>query len=262
MLMTLVICLFATADGVTLYQQRDFSAAESELRRSLAAQPSDAKSRLYLARTLVNLGRIPEALEEISRALAGQTDSEIVFEAGRIVRGMAEERFADLERIAPDSAAVHELAAYHLEQQGKLPEALQEYRAAIAKEPGRPGLHYEAGNILWRMREVDAATAELQAELARTPHHGLANLRLGQVFLNRNKVAEAVVCPSTPSMPCPSPLKRGANWERDTAAWAARPTRGSSGRRLPVRVRMTIRCIISWGIFTGSWATATGRDGN
>jgi tetratricopeptide (TPR) repeat protein len=193
MLITLVICLFATADGVKLYQQRDFSAAESEFRRKLAAQPSDAKSRLYLARTLLKLGRIPEALEEISRALAKQKDPDIVFEAGRIVREMAGERFADLERIAPESAAVHELAARHLEQQGKLAEALQEYRTAIGKDPARPGLHYEAGNILWRMREVDTAVAELQAELARTPHHGLANLRLGQVFLNRSQAAEAVV---------------------------------------------------------------------
>ena len=193
MLMPIVICLFASADGVKLYQQRQFEAAESELRRSLAAQPADAQSRLYLARTLVKLGRVPEALAEITRALAGQTDPEILFEAGSIVRDMAEQRFADLERLAPDSAAVHELAARHLEQQGKLPEALQEYRAAMAKEPGRPGLHYEAGNILWRMRELDAATEELQAEVARTPHHGMANLRLGQVFLNRNQATQAVV---------------------------------------------------------------------
>ncbi len=193
MLMPLAILLFAAADGVKLYQQRQFAAAESELRRTLSTQPWDAQSRLYLARTLVELGRIPEALAEIDRALAGQPDPEIQFQAGSIVRDLAEQRFADLERLAPDSAAVRELTARHFEQQGKLPEALREYRAAIAKEPGRPGLHYEAGNILWRMRELDAATEELQAELTRTPHHGMANLRLGQVFLNRNQAPQAVV---------------------------------------------------------------------
>jgi protein O-GlcNAc transferase len=192
MLMALVVCFLAAADGVTLYQQRQFAAAESELRRRLAAQPGDAQSRLYLARTLVELGRVPEALAEINRALTGQADPEIRFQAGSIVRDLAEQRFADLERLAPDSAAARELAARHFERQGKLPEALREYRAAIAKEPGQPGLHYEAGNILWRMRELDTATDELQAELARTPHHGMANLRLGQILLTRNQAGQAV----------------------------------------------------------------------
>src|SRR5712692_547677 len=192
MLLALAMFFFAAADGVKLYQQRQFAAAETELRRLLAIQPEDAQSRLYLARTLVELGRVPEALMEINRALAGQADPEIQFQAGSIVRDLAEQRFARLERLMPDSAAVRELAARHFEQQGRLPEALREYRAANAKEPGRLGLHYEAGNILWRMRQLDAATEELQAELARSPHHGMANQRLGQVFLASNQAAQAV----------------------------------------------------------------------
>lgn len=187
----LVICFLAFADGVNLYQQRQFAAAESEFRRMLSVQPGDARTRLYLARTLVEMGRVPEALAEIDRALAAQTDPEIQFQAGSIVRELAERRFADLERLAPDSAAVRELAGRQFEQQGRLPEALREYRSAIVKEPARPGLHFEAGNILWRMRELDAAAEELKAELARTPRHGMANLRLGQVFLVQNQAALA-----------------------------------------------------------------------
>lgn len=192
MLLALAMFVFAAADGVNLYQQRQFTAAESEFRRILAIRPADAQSRLYLARTLIELGRVPEALVEVDRALSAQTDPEIQFQAGSIVRDLAERRFADLQRLAPDSAAVRELAARHFEERGSLPEALREYRAAIAKEPGRPGLHYEAGNILWRMRQLEAATEELQTELARSPHHGMANLRLGQVHLAGNDAARAV----------------------------------------------------------------------
>jgi len=192
MLLALAVLFFAAADGVALYRHRQFAAAEAELRRVLATKPGDAQSRLYLARTLLELGRVPEALAEIDRALAGQTDPEIQFEAGNIVRDLAEQRFADLKRLAPDSAAVRELDARHYEQQGNLPEALREYRAAIAREPGRPGLHYEVGNILWRMRQLEAAGEELQAELARSPRHGMANLRLGQVFVAGNETTKAV----------------------------------------------------------------------
>src|SRR5215475_14323075 len=111
MIAALAVLFFAAADGISLFQQRQFAAAEAELRRVLAVQPGDAKSRIYLARTLVELGRVPEALAEIDRALAGQKDPEIQFQAGSIMRDLAERRFAELERLAPDSAAVHELAA-------------------------------------------------------------------------------------------------------------------------------------------------------
>jgi protein O-GlcNAc transferase len=191
MLAILLICLLAELDGVKLYHQRQFEAAASELSRVLAAHPGDARTRLYLARTLIELGRIPEALAEMDRALAADPDPEIQFQAGKILRGLAERRFADLERLAPESAAVRELAGRQFELQGKLPEALREYRAAIAKQPARPGLHFEAGNILWRMRELDAAAGEMRTELAQTPHHGMANLRLGQILLARDEADRA-----------------------------------------------------------------------
>src|SRR5262245_33277633 len=106
----LVMFFLAFADGPSLYQQRQFAAAESEFRRILALRPRDAHIRLYLARTLVEMGRFAEALAEIDRVLTAQADPEIQFQAGSIVRELAERRFADLERVAPDSAAVRELA--------------------------------------------------------------------------------------------------------------------------------------------------------
>ena len=39
---------------------------------------------------------------------------------------------------------------------GDLVEALREYRAAAALDSRRPGVHYLIGNILWKMRELDA----------------------------------------------------------------------------------------------------------
>jgi predicted Zn-dependent protease len=191
MALTSLLMMMALLDGEKLYQQRNFAAAEVELRRTLARHPADSRSRLLLARTLVELNRVPEALVEIERTLTS-ADSETRFRAGEIARELAGRRFADLQRLAPNSAAVHELAGRQFESLGKLPEALREYRMAIAGEPSRPGLHFDAGNVLWRMRDLDAAETELRAELARTPHHGLANLRLGQVLMARSDEQSAV----------------------------------------------------------------------
>jgi len=194
---TAALCLafFAPADlssGIALYRGRQFVAAEEEFRRLLAKNPKDTAARLHLARTLIELERVPEALAEIERALSGPEDPEVRFQAGRIVRELAERRLAELDRLAPGSAPLHELAGKQFEQKGWLAEALKEYRAAAALDPARPGIHYLIGNILWRSRELDAAELELRAELARTPHHALASLRLGQILMNRDDNAAAL----------------------------------------------------------------------
>lgn len=185
------LALWLAADGISLYQARQFPQAEQALRRTLAANPKDTQSRLYLVRTLVELDRFPEAVEELDRALAAQ-DPETRFQAGQILRDLAERRLAALERISPDSAAVRELSARQAELEGRLADALREYRAAMAKEPQRPGSHYGAGNLLWRMRELDAAASELNAELALNPNHGMANLRLGQILVARDELEQAL----------------------------------------------------------------------
>lgn len=185
----------AAADAgraIALYRQRQFEPAVRELRAVLGSNPRDLTARLCLARTLIELQRIPEALTELEKALEESTDPEVSFQAGQILRELAERRFAALEQTAPDSGALRELAARRLEMNGDLAAALMQYRAAAALEPGRPGIHYLLGNVMWRMRDLDAAEAELRAELASSPHHAMASLRLGQILVVRNREADAV----------------------------------------------------------------------
>jgi tetratricopeptide (TPR) repeat protein len=191
----IIFALMAASDssrGIALYHQQKFEAAEAEFKRVLVRSPKDSTARLYLARTLVELQRVPEALAEVERALTGKADPETLFQAGRIVRELAERRFAELERIAPNSASLRELAGGRSEMKGDLVESLREYRAAAALEPRRPGVHYLIGNILWKMRELDAAAEPLKTELASSPHHAMANLRLGQVLVARGEEGAAV----------------------------------------------------------------------
>lgn len=195
--MTAVVLLLlaATVDssrGIEMYQQQKFAAAEQELRRVLAKNPKDGAAQLYLIRTLLQLDRIPEALANLEAALDGHQDPELQFQAGRILRELAERRFAQLQAAAPGSAAVREFAGRRLEMNGDFAGALKEYKAAAARDPHRPGIHYLIGNILWRMRETDAAAEELKLEIAATPHHGMANLRMGQVLAARSEDEPAI----------------------------------------------------------------------
>jgi Flp pilus assembly protein TadD len=96
-------------------------------------------------------------------------------------------RAEQLQRVAPDSAAAHELLGKSLEAQGKLNEALAEYRKALEKGPTTPGLHFLAGNLEWKLKNLDAAEAELLDELKLDPHHAMANLRMGQIVLETQR---------------------------------------------------------------------------
>jgi tetratricopeptide (TPR) repeat protein len=178
--------------GIKLYMDRQFRPAERVFRAALARNKNDSRAHLYLIRSLIGLGRNAEGLVELDRLLGTAKDPEVRFQAGKILRSLAEQRFTELERVAPNSAAVKELLGARFERTGDLEQALKHYREAAALDPKRPGVHYRAGNIQWRMRDLDGASAELRAELASNPHHGLANLRLGQILLAGDEHLQAI----------------------------------------------------------------------
>lgn len=178
--------------GVRLYEARKFGEAEKAFRESIKKRPQDPSLRLYLARTLIELNRIPEALAELERAVEVQPSPEIEVDVGRLLRSLAEKRFRDLSQSDAGQAGIHEIAGRRLEYEGHFDPALIRYREALRLEPDRPGLRYAIGGLLWKMKEFAEAENHLRAELERTPEHGMANFRLGQVLMDTNREADAV----------------------------------------------------------------------
>ena len=174
------------------FRNRDFVAAEVVLRSLLAADPADSRARILLAQTLLELNRCAEAMAELDRALAQTPSPEVKFQIGQIARQLAEQRFAALQELAPKSAALLELLGRQQELRGRFAEASEQYRAAAALNPDRPGIHYWLGNALWRLRRLEEAKTALERELRTTPHHAMANLRLGQVLIAMDDAPRAV----------------------------------------------------------------------
>jgi tetratricopeptide (TPR) repeat protein len=193
-LLTLVVVLVAAADpaGLAAWREARFIEAERAFRGALRRRPADRITRIWLARTLLELNRGSEALAQIRQALAEPVTPEVRLEAGRLLRELAERRLRQLQSAAPQSPATLELAGERAEWAGNLDEALSNYRAAAATDAQRPGVHYRIGNILWLKRDTDAALAELQAELALTARHGMANLRTAQIHLHLDRASEAI----------------------------------------------------------------------
>ncbi len=179
--------------GIELYRARQFSLAEENLSQALRLEPRNARARIYLARTLVQTAKAPQALRELRILLdSPQEDPQAAFQAARLLQELAGSRFARIQRIAPDSAETHELLGRHYEAQGRLQEALAEYRQAVERNPSGPGLHFLVGNIHWKNLSFDAALPELRAELRLNPNHTMANHRVGHIYVSRHQAAEAL----------------------------------------------------------------------
>jgi Flp pilus assembly protein TadD len=136
----------------------------------------------------IRKGNIVGALRNLSIIGSwGANDPETKFAMGEIFQELAALRAEQLQRVAPESAAAHELLGKSLESQGKLDGALSEYRRALDKGPATPGLHFLIGNVNWKLRNFDAAQTELGEELKVNPHHAMANLRMGQIVLTTQR---------------------------------------------------------------------------
>jgi len=180
-------------EGIRLYRMRSLSEAVATLRRALQANPTSLEARIYLARALIQEDRVPEALREVRILLERfPADPEAQFQAGRLLHGLAGSRFARLQRLAPDSAETHELLGKYYEAQGRLQEALTEYRLALERNPEGRGLHFFTGNVYWKLRKFDDALRELQSELVLNPSHTLANHRVGNIYVSRREAGEAI----------------------------------------------------------------------
>lgn len=181
------------ARAVSLFESRDFPAAQSQFEHLLKTGPRNHTARVYLIRTLIERGRVVEALRHVDVLLKANPDNpDVRFEAGQLLQRLGEARMSDLQRTAPDSAEAHQLLGHSYEARGQLKEALAEYQLALQRNPAAPGIHFLMGNILWKQRDPDSAAAEFKSELRTNPNHTLANLRLAQIELARDRAAAAV----------------------------------------------------------------------
>ena len=221
--------------GLIYFKERKLDEAVAALRRALALKPGLAPSRSLLAISLSELGNYREALPELEKAFREShspdakricglhllraydnlqrerdavevalqlnglfpNDPEVLYQTGKVYGNYAYLTMRKLGDVAPDSIWRHQAAAEAFESQGAADQAVAEYRAVLALDPRRPGIHYRIGRTLLgqaggtNSSDNPAAEEEFERELEIDPTNANAAYELGEMFRKSGQMEKA-----------------------------------------------------------------------
>ncbi len=223
----------ATTDGIDAYRTGHYSTARQKLQAAVEANSSDTSARGFLALTKAAQQDCPAALLDLKSTTESGPGSELMVMAGLalsqclIQSGATAEALATLDKLSarfpqnadvlyaraklhmrafndatftmfqqsPSSYRVHQLSAEVFEIENRYPEAIAEYRNAIALNPQAVDLHYRLGRALLleshQSSNLEAARREFAAELALSPEDAASEFQLGQIAQAQGKATEA-----------------------------------------------------------------------
>ncbi len=160
----------------------DFAAAIDPLQKYIAQRPDEAYPHFQLGYAFSGLKHLDDAKREFSRAIA--LDPKMA--AAHLNLGLvmidsdpatAAGSFLHAAELQPAESRPRFLAGFCLERAGKFPEAIEQYRAALALSPKDYEAHFALGRVL--LRSNDAAGAEEQFRTALESRGDAAPARLG-----------------------------------------------------------------------------------
>jgi tetratricopeptide (TPR) repeat protein len=105
---------------------------------------------------------------------------------------LAESYLRQAVNINPKNPAAHYSLAVALENEGKIPDAIAEYRRAIEIQPSSAFAHNNLGVLLKKQQNIDAALTEYRLAVAWDPLYAAAHNNLGATLKEQGKIPEAI----------------------------------------------------------------------
>jgi tetratricopeptide (TPR) repeat protein len=204
--------------GAEYVQIHDYAAAIAPLKRALELRPDLEDAHLQLGYALLaqgfaveaiphlehahaiealgiaqlEAGRYQDAITNLNAALAKRPNNpDLLYYLGR-ASGLLSKRTIDtLLEAYPDSARSHQAMAENYFVLRQMPQAENEFLAALRQRPDIPDLHLELGLVYAGAAQWAKAEEEFRAETKLQPGNAEAAYRLGTALLQEAKVREA-----------------------------------------------------------------------
>src|SRR5579863_9388948 len=171
--------------GISSYEMENYPAARIELNEALHLNPRDQNAKLYLARSLYELGELDVAvslLKELARA--DPANPQILYSQGLLYMKLASSALDKLQAVAPDSFLIESVLARSAEAKEQYGVAAEHYKRAIAKAPNTRNLHYSLGHALYQSADFMQALKEYRLELQINPNSYMACWEAARILVN------------------------------------------------------------------------------
>ncbi len=185
--------------GAVLQAQDKLAGASDAYRAAIRLKPDHAEAHCNLGLLLLGKNRADaEALALLRRGHElGSKQANWRYPSAEWVRQAerAAARSAELPAIRPkpNDAVAHEILGNALRAQGKLEEAVAEYKTAIQLKPDYAEAHNNLGLTLKAQGKLDEAIGEFRAAIRLKPDYAQAHNNLGNLLRALGKPNEAIV---------------------------------------------------------------------
>jgi tetratricopeptide (TPR) repeat protein len=166
--------------------------------KRIADVPGDVETYNTLGVAYVQLGRVPEALDQFRTVLRLAPDhAQASYNLGVIAMGEKRlpEAIASLERAIaarPDYAEAHNNLGVAFEASGREGDAERQFRAALSAMPSHPAAHNNLGRLLLARGNVAEAVPHFRSALLSRPDDPDALYNLGRALVAERHEPEAV----------------------------------------------------------------------
>ncbi len=180
-------------EGIVLYKQNDYPAAEAELRRELNAHPEDASAMMWLGVDLLAEGRPEQAVGLLDKAaLLEPKNQDILYHRGRAHLLISKQSYEQMYEIDPQSWHVYQVLGQANLEALRTDEAIRDYVEAVKRAPRQSGLHESLGDAYWTAGKYPEAQDAYTQELAIDPYSTSTLFKLGSLYVIRGTPEQGV----------------------------------------------------------------------